>query len=160
MLKKLINPTVEDFLQLAIHQELHASNLYKHLSNQCQRIGLFGAAKYFAGESAEELEHYQSIAEYLNDRGSVAELPELPAIEVKVTGLESALTIAYNAEVALGDKYVKWYQSADPMTQQFLLGFLEIQRKSIGEYADWLSRLALASDDKCAMLLIDQELGA
>ena len=45
-------------------------------------------------------------------------------------------------------------------TAHFLLQFLEIQRKSIGEYGDWLSRLELAGDDKCAILIIDKELGA
>ena len=38
--------------------------------------------------------------------------------------------------------------------------FLEIQRKAVGAYGDLLARLELAGDDKCALLLIDQELGA
>ena len=45
------------------------------------------------------------------------------------------------------------------MTQQFLLQFLEIQRKSIGEYGDWLSRLDRTGDDECGILIIDKELG-
>jgi ferritin len=44
-------------------------------------------------------------------------------------------------------------------TQQFLLQFLETQRKSVGEYGDLLSRLAIVADDKCGLIIIDQELG-
>ena len=149
-------------LQDAVHEELFASNLYKHLSNQCKRIGLFGAAKFFADDSAEELEHYQMLAEYLNDRGSVAEIPAIEAFTTQITSLDAALTEAYNAEVKLGGNYQQWYSAihgSDPTTAGFLLKFLEIQSKSIGELADWKSRLALAANDPAAILMIDSELG-
>jgi ferritin len=45
------------------------------------------------------------------------------------------------------------------MTAQFLLQFLEIQRKSIGEYGDLLARLQIADDNAAALLMIDNELG-
>ncbi|MGZ4968050.1 MAG: ferritin-like domain-containing protein [Methylobacter sp.] len=160
MLKKLISHPVEQALQEAIQSELYASNLYKHLANQCQRLGLFGAAKYFHNESADELTHYQRISDYLNDRGSVAEVPAIEACDESVTTLGDALNAAYDAEADLGSKYEKWYKAVDPTTQQFLLQFLEIQRISIGEYGDLLSRLNLAGDDRCAILIIDAELGA
>lgn len=158
MLTKLISHTAENALQQAIGEELHASHLFKHLANHCQRIGWSGAAKHFREESADELVHYQAIADYLNDLGSVAELPDVEAIDVEVTGLQDAIQAAYDAEVALGNKYANWYKQVDPMTQQFILRYLEIQRISIGQYGDLLSRLDLAGDDQCAILIIDQEL--
>lgn len=149
-------------LQDAVHEELYASNLYKHLSNQCLRVGLFGSAKYFANESAEELTHYEKVAQYLNDRGSVAEIPAIEAFTKPISTLEMALNEAYNAEVTLGNKYSSWVlaiQGSDPTTMQFLLKFLKIQAESIGELADWKSRLTLAAGDPAAILLIDSELG-
>jgi ferritin len=163
MLKKLINHTSELALQQAIGEELYASNLYKHLSNQCQRLGLFGAAKYFKSEGSHEIDHYQKIADYLNDRGSVAQMPSVEECDTIIKTLQDSLEIAYDLELDLGNKYAKWYSSllsSDPFTAQFLLQFIETQRKSIGELADWLSRLELAGDDKCAILIIDKELGA
>lgn len=158
MIRNLLSLPVQANLQQAIHEELYASNLYKHIANQCQRIGLFGAAKHFLNESKDETEHYQAIAEYLNDRGSVAEIPSIEAIDETVTSLQDAIEVAYQTEVDLGANYEKWYRSADPTTQRFLLKYLEIQQESIGEYGDLLSRLKLAGDDNCAILLIDQEL--
>jgi ferritin len=143
----------------AIQAEMDAFFMYRHLANQAQRLGLFGTAKYFQNESIDELSHYQKHADFLNDRGTVAMLPSVEPMDNTVMGIKDALTIAYNAEVELGDKYSGWYSelmSDDPITAQHLFQFLEIQRKSIGEYADWLSRLSLVTG---SVILIDQELG-
>jgi ferritin len=163
MIKKLITQPVNAILQQAISEELYASNFYKHLSNQCQRLGLFGAAKYFHSESSDELDHYQKIADYLNDRGSVAEVPAIDECDIIIKNLQDAIEAAYDIEVDLGNKYGKWYSSllsVDPFTSQFLLQYIEIQRKSIGSLGDWLSRLKLAGNDQCAILILDKELGA
>lgn len=149
-------------LQDAIHEELFASQLYRHLSAHCQRIGLFGASKYFRKESKEEMKHYEKIVVYLNDRGSVAESPAIEAITEVVSSLEAALNIAHNAETKLGGLYQQWYSAihgSDPTTAGFLLEFLNIQARSIGELADWKSRLTLAANDPAAILMIDSELG-
>ena len=162
MLRSFITPLTDSILNEAISQELYASQLHRHIANQCQRLGLFGAQKYFKSESASELEHYQKIVDYINDRGTVAETPEIPAIDLKITTLNDAIQEAYNAELELGDKYNEWYKEVvmdDPTTAQFLLQFIEIQRKSIGEIGDLLSRLQLVGDDKCGILIIDKELG-
>ena len=154
---KLIPHKTELALQQAGSEELYASNLYQHLANQAQRLGLFGAAKYFKTESLDEREHYQGIADYLNDQGAVAEVGMVDACEEVVTDLQSALQAAFDAEKTLGQKYANWYQqlSGDPMAQQFILGYLEIQRKSIGEIGDWLQRLSQTDDP----ILVDKEMG-
>lgn len=158
----MLAPAVEQALRDACYQERYASNLYAHLANQMQRIGYFGAAKFFKGESADELEHYGKLADYFNDRGSIAPVPAIDAMDDTAITLEEALTIAFETERDLGDLYAKWYGLVlpkDPITAQFLLQFLEIQRTSIGEYGDLLSRLNLCGDDKAALLMLDNELG-
>lgn len=162
MLKNLLSKQTEAMLNEAVQAELYASHLYKHLANQLQRIGYFGAQKHFASESADELEHYQKLADLMNDMGSVASVPMLEAITDKVATLRDALEIAYETELQLGQDYERWFKGcADaPLVQQALLQFLDIQRSSIGEYADRLTRLDRAGQNEAAILLIDQELGA
>lgn len=158
MLKSFLTQQTDDILNEAISEELHASHLYRHIANQCQRLGFFGAQKFFQNESNDELWHYQLIVDFINDRGSVAETPVIDAIHKDVADLSDALTLGYEAEIALGDKYANWYKKslpADPFAAQFLLQFLEIQRKSIGQYGDLLSRLNLGGD----LLVFDKELG-
>ena len=160
--KNQLTPAIEGVLADAVHAELFASNLYKHIANQLQRLGYFGAQKWFLGESSDEQDHYQRHADYLNDRGAVAAIPAIEAMSDAVAGLREAFDLAYRTELELQASYAKWYAEAgpDPVTQQHLLQFLEIQRKSVGEYGDWLARMDRAEGDPAAMLMIDAELGA
>lgn len=157
---RLLDKATEDMLNRAVRSELYASHLYKHIANQCQRIGFFGAQKFFAGEASAELEHYQKIADYLNDRGTSAKVPALEACGELVSGLVDAMELGYETELELMRDYEKSYRECKCVTtQQFLLQFLEVQRKSVGEYGDWLSRMKIVSGDRCGLLMIDQELG-
>lgn len=155
----LLAANVAANLNEAIAAELFASNLYKHVANQLQRLGYFGAAKFFRGESADELEHYQRLADYFNDRGGVADVPAVPAMTETIGGLLDAVRTAFDTERTLGEDYERWYAEADVTTQQFLLQFIEIQRKSVGEFGDLLARLDRAAADPAAFLLIDAEMG-
>ena len=146
----------------AIHSELYASNLYKHIANQLQRLGYFGAQKFFLSESSDELGHYQKIVDYINDRGLVATVPQIEMQEEKVTSLRDALAIGFDTEKTLSEDYSEWFKQAfaeDVVTAQFFLQFIEHQRKSVGEYGDLLARLDRAGANEAAILLIDQELG-
>jgi len=161
MLKNLLSKQAEAMLNEAVQAELYASHLYHHLANQLQRIGYFGAQKWFSSEAADELQHYQKLADLMNAMGSVAKVPMLEAITEKVASLRDALEIAYETELQLGQDYERWFNGcADaPLVQQALLQFLDIQRHSIGEYGDRLTRLDRAGDNEAAILIIDKELG-
>ena len=159
--KMMISDEHKSMLDEAVHSELYASNLYKHIANQLQRIGYFGATKFFLKESADELEHYQRHVEFQNDVGTVAVIPAIEAMDDSIKTLSDAIETGYETEVQLYEDYKGWYKgtSGDPVVQQFLLQFLEIQRTSVGEYGDLLARIDLVDKDKAGMLLIDQELG-
>ena len=159
--KMIISQECKDMLDDAVHSELYASNLYKHIANELQRIGYFGTNKFFLKESADELEHYQRHDEFQNDVGCVAKVPMIEAMNEPIKSLSDAIETGYETELELYNDYKKWYSqaSSDPVVQQFLLQFLEIQRTSVGEYGDLLSRIQLVDGDKAGMLLIDQELG-
>lgn len=157
----IISANLKAALDEAVHAELYASNLYKHIANQLQRLGYFGAQKFFLKESASELEHYQLHVNFQNDVGTVAKVPMIEAMNESIKTLSDAIELGYETELELYDNYKDWYQQAstDPVVQQFLLQFLELQRTSVGEYGDLLARIQLVDQDKAGMLLIDQELG-
>jgi len=158
----IISADHKRILDDAIHSELYASNLYKHIAYQVQRLGYLGATKFFLKESATELEHYQLHAQFQNDVGTVAKVPMIEAMTDSIKSFSDAMELAYETELELYNSYKDWYSqtSGDPAVQQFLLQFLEFQRTSVGEYGDLLSRIQLVDQDKAGMLLIDQELGA
>lgn len=149
---------VEKFNQ-ALYQEMYVSHLYHHVANHMQMLGYFGAQKFFMGESQDELTHFQKVVDFLNDIGSVAKMPSIPAMDEEVDSLMGALQMAYDQEVELLNFYSDFYKMADPTCQEVLLGFIKIQRKSSGEYADLIARLEIIKDDPCGLLIFDQELG-
>ena len=158
--KSLLDAKTEAMLNEAIANELFASNLYRHVANHCQRLGYFGAHKFFLAEADAEMAHYQALANYINDRGSVAKVPQVPAMNESIASLRDALTAAYDTEAYLGKKYEQWYRACECVTtQQFLLHSLEDQRKSVGELSDLLARLDRAGTNEAAILIVDKELG-
>lgn len=158
----IISADTKRMLDDAIHAELYAANLYKHIANQVQRLGYLGAMKFFLKESEAELAHYQLHAQFQNDVGTVAKVPMLEAMTDSIKSFSDAMELAYETELELYNTYKNMYSqtSSDPVVQQFLLQFLELQRTSVGEYGDLLARIQLVDGDKAGMLLIDQELGA
>ena len=158
--KSILNRTDKQIIQEAIQKELYASHLYRQAANCMQRVGYFGAQSFFAGEAGDELEHYEKHVQFMNDMGDLAELPALPAIKERPEGLEAALRLGFDTEVALAEQYQNWYRAAvSELTRQHLLQFLEIQCKSIGEYGDWLARIEKSGGDECGLLVIDAEMG-
>lgn len=151
MLKSLLSKDMREGLQDAVQVELQQSNLWKSLANQMQRLGYFGSQKYFLAESAEELTHYQMHVEFMNDMGDCADLPKIDAINDKVKTIGDALEIGYEIEVDVYNQYKDFYKKAedeDVVVAQYLLQFLEIQRKAVGHYGDLLAKYKVAEETK------------
>lgn len=150
-LKSLLSPAMKKGMQDAVYAELYQSNLWKSLANQLQRLGLFGSQKYFLAESAEELTHYQMHVEFMNDMGDCADLPKIDAVTDKVTDIGDALEIGYNTELDVYNQYKDFYEKAadeDVAVAQYILQFIEIQRKAVGHYGDLLAKYKIADQTK------------
>jgi ferritin len=150
-LKSLLSPEMKKGMQDAVYIELYQSNLWKSLANQLQKLGLFGSQKYFLAESAEELEHYQMHVEFMNDMGDCADLPKIDAVNDKVTDIGDALEIGYNTELDVYNQYKDFYEKAqeeDVSVAQYILQFIEIQRKAVGHYGDLLAKYKIAEQTK------------
>ena len=160
--RNLLPKDVQAALTEACQAEVYAAHLYQHLANRLQRLGFFGAQKFFLADSEDEMKHYRGLVDFFNDMGSVAPVPAVELMTEAVGSLRDALQAAYDTELQLMQDYATWYGVAlksFPVAAQFILQYLEIQRKSVGEIADWLARLDLAGDDPCGLLIIDKEMG-
>lgn len=150
-IESLLKDEIKNLFTRAAESELYAHSLYQHLANECQRIGLFGAQKYFLKESEDELSHYRKLADFVNDMGDTLLVPPISAITDDVKTISDAIELAYEAELALMKQYSLFYDEAedkyeDCVTATFLIDFLQIQRKSVGEYLDLAARLNLGGD--------------
>lgn len=159
-LKSLLSSSMKKGMQDAVYIELYQSNLWKSLANQLQRLGYFGSQKYFLAESAEELTHYQMHVEFMNDMGDCADLPKIDAITDKVEDIGDALEIGYNIELDVYKQYKDFYKKAedeDVVVAQYILQFIEIQRKAVGHYGDLLAKYKVAETTK-ELLEFDQHI--
>ena len=151
---------MKEGLQDAVQVELQQSSLWKSFANQMQRLGYFGSQKYFLAESAEELTHYQMHVEFMNDMGDCADLPKIDAVNDKVKTIGDALEIGYEIELDVYNQYKDFYEKAaseDVVVAQYLLQFLEIQRKAVGHYGDLLAKYKVAEETK-EILEFDQHI--
>jgi ferritin len=151
MVKSLLSANMKKGLQDALQVELYQSNLWKHLANHLQRLGFFGSQKYFLTESAEELTHYQIIADFMNDMGDVADAPAIEAIKDKIETIGDALEIGYETELDVLNQYKDLYKMAeeeDCAVAIFLQQFVTIQVKAVGQYGDLLAKYKVAEATK------------
>lgn len=158
--KSLLSPSMKKGMQEAVYIELYQSNLWKSLANQLQKLGYFGSQKYFLAESAEELTHYQMHVEFMNDMGDCADLPKIDAITDKITDIGGALEVGYNIEMDVYKQYKDFYKKAedeDVSVAQYILQFIEIQRKAVGHYGDLLAKYKIAESTK-ELLEFDQHI--
>jgi len=161
LVKSLLSSTMRKWLQKSIESEFHASQLYKHLANQLQRLGYFGSQKFYLAESADELTHYQRIVDFMNDMGDVASIPDVSGIDDEIKDIEDALIVSYETELDLFEQYKEFYEKAedeDVSVAQFLLQFIEIQRLAVGEYGDLISKYNVAKETK-EILFFDKSMG-
>ncbi len=160
LIKSLLSENVKSILDKSIESELYASNLYKYLANQMQRLGFFGTQKYFLNESADELTHYQKIVDFINDNGDVALMPKVDAISDEVTSIGVALQIAYETELSLLKDYKQYYlevMKEDVAVAIFLQEYVMIQVKSVGEYMDLIATYNVAEKTQ-EILQFDNEI--
>lgn len=164
-MESLIKDKVKSRFNEAVGHELYAHNMYRSFAAQAQAIGFFGAMAYFSKEALSELDHYQKLVDYVNDRGDVVSIPAIDAQKDKFSTLKEAFELVYETEKNLLDFYVEFYEEAedamkDCVSAQFLLEFIEIQRKSVGEVKDILSMIAIAGDNSAAILTVDTKLAS
>lgn len=160
MVKSLLKPEIKTLLDKSAASEMYAHFLYQYIANQLQRLGYFGAQSYYLKESAEELNHYQKLSDFCNDMGWVAPVPAVPKMADQISNISDALEVSYETELDLLRQYEKFYEEAedkyeDCITATFIIEFIQIQRKSVGEYGDLIARLALNGD----VLVFDKEMG-
>lgn len=160
MKKSMLTDADRKMLNEAVEHELYASNFYKYAASCTQKQGYFGAQKFFEKESADEIEHYYLIRDFMNDVGDEADMPTINSVEFEGDKLVNIFMDAFDLEVDLGDFYKKHYsKTEDPYVKTFLHKMVKIQRKAVGEYGDLIARMNLCKDNPAAMLIFDQELG-
>jgi ferritin len=161
MKKSLLKPADRKSLNEAVGHELYASNFYKYAASCSQKLGLFGAQKFFEGESADEISHYYKLRDFMNNMSDEADMPKIDEVDFKEgIDLMGILETAFDLENDLREFYNDFYfATKDASVQAEIHEFVKFQTKAVGEYGDLLARLSLVSECPGGLLIFDQELG-
>lgn len=159
-IKSLLTPKIKSMLNKSGEWELYSIHLYLYMANVSQKLGLAGAQKYFSKEAKEEVDHYQKVAQFANDRGDMIETRTIEAINESIDGLMDILKILYEIMIEIADHYDRFYETvqsekyfiAFPLVTEFLV----LQKDAIGLYGDLIAKLETNPND---ILEMDEYIG-
>lgn len=153
---------IVDLLIPRLKDEFTAFYHYRALSNWCQNVGYFEAAKFFKEESDTELTHAQLIEKYLLDWNVTPNLPEFDGPKLEYKNLGEGIEASYKIEFSLYTEYedtaAKVMKLGDVCTFNFLLQFNKIQQESVAEYSDMVNLLESVEPTKFNYLLLEKKL--
>ena len=151
-----------DLLIPRMKDEYNAFYFYRAASNWCQGVGFFQAAKFFAAESQDELEHAKKIEDYITDWNVIPELPTVARPQLDFSSIVEVLEEAYKIEYDLYEAYEETSKKLfdiDLCVFDFLQPLRLIQNKSVAEYSDKLNLLeGVEGTDKFKALLLEEKL--
>jgi ferritin len=150
---------IKDF-EARLKDEYTAHFIYKNAANWCKNANYPKAAAFFDAEAADELEHAQSLQNYLTQWNA---LPNIPAEMVpnKMTSLIDCINAAYEFEYGLLVSYSEMQikmDKANPAHFNFIQKFVDIQNHSVGVFSDLLNALNLVDyNNKLDLLMFENK---
>jgi ferritin len=160
---KKLPQEIVDLLMPRLKDEFTAYYHYRALSNYCQGVGFMKAAKFFQGESDNELGHAKKIENYLVDWNVNPQLPKIDEPKIEFKGLLEGIEMSYSIEYALYEDYedtsMKIFKEGDVCTFDFLQFFRTEQTAAVAEYSDMLNMLeGTDTASKFELLMLEEKL--
>ena len=147
-----------------IKDEMYSSNLYLSMVAYFEEVGLKGFANWMRIQVQEENAHAMGLFDYLIERDGrvIVEAIDKPEFEwdsplacfEAVYKHEQLVTSLINSLVDVAE------QEKDRAAISFLQWYIKEQVEEEANCSEICAKLKLIGDDKHALLLIDQELGA
>lgn len=157
-----LSPDIEKALQAELTRERQNAAVYGAMGASLSAVNWPGSAAFMRKSAGEEMEHARKFEDYLIDRGAFPEygplqecacLDSVDLVEYFAVALEveQATTKAILAICKLADE-------KDEMTEQFLLWFIEEQRRSERDLVDTLQELERYDGSAVGYKLFDRSL--
>lgn len=157
---KLISDTIEERLQFLVGVEYNASHIYKYFEQECDKMGLKGAEKWYKEQYKEEEEHMQKVVDYIQDRNCNCYSPSLPSLKEKITSFKQVLDKTYEQEVkvekAWKDFAILCQKEQDYTSFNLAMSFLGEQVDEIATVVDFIAEYDTLTKSGCESLAISR----
>ena len=161
---KMISQKMEAAFNKQIKDEMYSSNLYLSMVAYFENLGLKGFANWMRVQVQEETAHAMGLFDYLISRDGKVQIDAIdkPPYEWScplecfeaVYKHEQLVTSLINGLVDVAE------QEKDRAAISFLQWYIKEQVEEEANCSEICAKLRLIGDDRHALLLIDQELGA
>lgn len=159
-----LNDKLENAFNEQLTLEMQASNVYRQLAIELDRIDLGGIASWMRAQSDEEITHAEKFIEHLAARDNHARIGHIPAPEVEVNAPVDAFKIALEHEVrvsaSIRNLAVLAADEGDVDSRPLLDFFLNEQIEEEDTVRNIIGRIELIGGDGDGILRIDEELGS
>ncbi|WP_295628318.1 ferritin [uncultured Corynebacterium sp.] len=159
-----LNDKLEKAFNDQVTLELQASNVYRQLAIELDRLDLNGMAKWMRAQSEEEIVHAEKFIDHLAARDNHAQLGAITAPEFTVDKALDAFRIALDHEekvsAAIRDLWNLAADERDVDSRPLLDFFIKEQIEEEDNVRNIIGRIELIGADGHGLLRIDEELGA
>lgn len=160
----MISPKIQDAINAQINAELWSGYLYLSMAMHFEAEGFAGIANWFKVQYQEEQAHATIFMNYLHSRGgrvvlkAIAEVPAQWASPLQAF----ADTLAHEEKVTalINNLYALAEGEHDYATRGKLDWFVSEQVEEEETAKQLVDRLKMIEDDRLAVYMLDQELGA
>ena len=160
----MILPKIQDAINAQINAELWSGYLYLSMAMHFEAEGFAGIANWFKVQYQEEQAHATIFMNYLHSRGgrvvlkAIAEVPTSWASPLQAF----ADTLAHEEKVTalINNLYALAESEHDYATRGKLDWFVSEQVEEEETAKQLVDRLKMIEDDRLAVYMLDQELGA
>lgn len=160
----MISPKIQDAINAQINAELWSGYLYLSMAMHFEAEGFAGIANWFKVQYQEEQAHATIFMNYLHSRGgrvvlkAIAEVPTSWASPLQAF----ADTLAHEEKVTalINNLYGLAESEHDYATRGKLDWFVSEQVEEEETAKQLVDRLKMIEDDRLAVYMLDQELGA
>jgi ferritin len=158
----MMSAAVLDAMNQQIVKEFYASNLYLAMSAHFEAASLRGFGHWMRVQSEEEREHALRFFDHILERGGSVELGaiEQPPAEFgnPIDIFRQALEHEQKVTASINSIYAVAVRESDYASQVFLQWFVNEQVEEEANATEMIERLAMAGDDRAALLMLDAEM--
>lgn len=157
----MLSTAVQNLLNQQISKEFYASQLYLAMSGHFKEANLDGFAHWMRVQSDEERGHALRIFDFVLGRNGSVELgaidqpPSEFGAPVEIFGM--ALQHEQKVTASINAIYAQALAENDYPSQIFLQWFINEQVEEEANATAMVDRLAMAGDNKAALLMLDAE---
>ena len=160
----MLDPKMQAAINKQINMEFAASYSYVAMGAWLEAEHLRGFATWMQKQSTEEQGHAKRLLRYLLDRGGELKLEAIEKPKSKFDAVlsvfEESLAQEQQNTQSINELYALARELKDYATQAHLQWFLDEQVEEESLIGEVLGRIRIAGDDKSALLILDQQLGA